>query len=409
MDTEASIPVSDPAPQPPPPAPQMEPPRTPPPPPPPQPTIVYVPQPQAAPQPPPPRPRRGGNGCLFGCLGFLGAFFLLFFVLPSFAVLALSRVSKENLPIDAKLASKLGLKAPKENGIHAGFDEYPELDEVWSYGEDPAVADAIVVRIPLEGVILLGEDRWRADSGTASAALESIRRATQDETVSGILLEVDSPGGGITASDILHHALLDFKAARTNRAVVVLMGDLCASGGYYVSAAADYIVAHPTTETGSIGVIMSSLNVKELADRFGVHDVSIASGTNKTILSPFHELTDEQRTLLQTHVDALHDRFVSLVAKGRGLSVEDVKKFADGRLILAEEAVRLGLVDELGYLEEARAAIANQLGGTCSFIRYERPYNLKDLLRGRRFMGIESAIDRATESATPRFYYQWGR
>ncbi len=371
---------------------------------------MYVPSPQSA--PPPSSPRRG-SGCLFGCLGFFAAFVFLFVVMPvivAASVGALAKAGKGNLPIpDKKLAGKLGLKKPSSNEINAGFDEYPELDEVWSYGCHPDDADHVVARIPLEGVIQFSEDRWRTEPGAASVALESIRRATADKTVSGILLEVDSPGGGITASDILYKSLLDFKAARTNRAVVVLMGDLCASGGYYVSAAADYIVAHPTTETGSIGVIMSSINVKELADRFGVHDISIASGTNKTILSPFHEMTEEQRAMLQTHVDALHNRFVSLVAKGRGLSVDDVKKFADGRIILAEDAVRLGLVDEIGYFDDARAAINNQLGGTCSFIRYERPYNFMDMLRGRRFLGVDSAIERATESATPRFYYQWGR
>ena len=413
MENEASTPAPGTSlPPPPPPAPASPPPPAPtpstPPQPPPQPAVVYVP----APQPSPPPVQRKGNGCLWGCLGFAGAIVFVFFVLPFLFVMLVGAMAKsagESNPFaDAKLAAKLGLKQ-KMDDLDAGADEYPDLEEVWSYGEPPESADHIVVRIPLEGTILLGEDDWRRETGTASAALESIRRATQDETVSGILMEIDSPGGGVTASDILYKALLDFKAARRNRAVVVLMGDLCASGGYYVSAAADYIVAHPTTETGSIGVIMSSLNVKELADRFGVRNISITSGTNKTILSPFHEMTDEQKALLQAQVDAIHGRFVSLVAKGRGLSEEDVRKFADGRLILAPDAIRLGLVDEIGYFDDARAAINNQLGGTCSFIRYERQRNFMDLLRRRRFMGVDSAVEKATESVTPRFYYQWGR
>ena len=143
------------------------------------------------------------------------------------------------------------------------------------------------------------------NASSASAALRAIKRATHDPDVEGILLEVDSGGGGITASDILYESLQEFRDADTDRVVVAIFGDVAASGAYYISLAADHIIAHPTTITGSIGVLMQSINARQLGEKIGVHDVTIKSGKNKDILNPLQDLTEEQRALLQGIVDDL--------------------------------------------------------------------------------------------------------
>ena len=194
----------------------------------------------------PPRPTRppqngaGGfaRGCLVSlCMLLLGATLLV--VLISLLV--------------GNVANTVGLMATTLEP-ERGVDEYPDLTEIWSAGH----GDVKVVRIPLRGTIFLGDDgSWsRGSTDGANTALRSIRRATLDPEIMGILLEIDSGGGGITASDILYNAILRFKQADTNRIVVAHMGDIAASGAYYISLAADRILAHPTTITGSIGVIL---------------------------------------------------------------------------------------------------------------------------------------------------------
>ena len=141
------------------------------------------------------------------------------------------------------------------------------------------------------------------------------------------------------------------------------MGATAASGAYYAAAASDWIVAHPSTITGSIGVKIESFNVRQFLEQRGVRRVSVTSGANKNMLSPFQDLTEPQRQLVQAEVDALHARFVDVVAKGRKLADDRVKALADGRVFLAEEAKKEGLVDEVGYLEDAKAKISSLLGG----------------------------------------------
>lgn len=246
-------------------------------------------------------------------------------------------------------------------------------------GKAPGDSAPCVLFVPLVGEISSAPAQnrpWEDDSGSASAAVRAIRRATLDPRIRGILLRVDSPGGEVTASDVVWKALSDFRAsspdgAKEPRFVVALMGSLAASGGYYACAGADWIVAHPTTITGSIGVKMTSFNVRRLAERLGVGEVTIASGENKNMLSPFQDLTEGQRAMLQAQVDAMQDRFVSVVAAGRRLDEDRVRALADGRIFLAPEAKEAGLVDEIGYVSDAKARVAGRLGGrTPRFVTY---------------------------------------
>ncbi len=358
--------------------------------------------------PMPQREKSGGGRFFFGCM--TGC--LLAIVLPwvFFGLLMLLSVSAVKSVVDSgeikdKLESSFGLSSSSDDV--AGVDEFPAFKEVWSCGDD-GDDSSLIVRIPINGVIDLEEARWNIKPGSAPTALQAIKRATLDEDVRGIVLEIDSPGGGVTASDIIWHALHEFKEADTNRAVVVMMGDLCASGGYYISAAADIIVAHPTTLTGSIGVIMESINVKELADRLGIKDVSIASGENKQMLNPLHDLTDEQRKLLQGSVDALHGRFVSLVAEGRGLSTAKVAEIADGRVLIAEDALKAGLVDKIGYFPDALDAMAGLIGNdSLHVIRYERKATFLDMLESEGVFGFDSGLRRLENASQTRLRYRW--
>ena len=225
------------------------------------------------------------SGCGLGCMTMAliaGGVVVLVAVI---AAVALSSFSKQ-------LTGKKNTHHMFASSTHmeGGEDEVPDLQEVWSSGSEHGVK---VVRIPLTGLIMLGEEGWGGGSSASSAgaALRAIQRATHDPEVEGIILEVDSGGGGITASDIIYKALQDFKKAKRGRVIVTLMGDIAASGAYYISLPSDLILAHPTTITGSIGVIMQSYNIKELAAKIGIKDETFKSGANKDILNPFQDVT----------------------------------------------------------------------------------------------------------------------
>jgi protease IV len=330
--------------------------------------------------------KRKQNGCLWGVLALLFAGLLA-------VVLVVG-----------------GIAFVVHSGGHAlrsaelGEDESPSLNEIWSCGS----GDTKVVTVPLKGVILLdGEDGFfGSEAGSAGHALRSIRRATNDEDVQAIILEVDSGGGGITASDVLYRALEEFREGRKGRKVIAIFDDVAASGGYYVAAAADHIIAHPTAITGSIGVLMQSFNVRELSQKLGVKDVTIKSGANKDILNPFNELSQEQRDMLQGIVDQLHSRFVKIVADSRGLEEEKVRRFADGRIFTADTAVELGLVDEIGYWSDAVAKTAELLKvDNVKVYRYEEAFSFSSLLRAAARWNPASAM--FPPASRSRLMYLW--
>jgi protease-4 len=290
-----------------------------------------------------------------------------------------------------------------------GQDECPEMAEVWSSGS----GTTRVVRIPLMGTIHFKQgSATPAAIGSTETTLRSIRRATLDESISGIFLDVDSGGGGITASDILYNALVQFRNARPNRVVVAHFGDTAASGAYYVSLAADRIYAHPTTLTGSIGVIVQAYDVHALAEKLGVKDASIMSGENKALLNPLLEMTPAQEALLREVVDRLHGRFVALVAENRDLPADVVRQFADGRVFLAPAALERGFIDGIGYEIDALDAAANLLGlesaDDLEVIRYEEKFSFWHVFRGSPSFFDLSALAGILEGArSPRLLYQW--
>lgn len=244
-----------------------------------------------------------------------------------------------------------------------------------SPGSGPAVA---LIRV--EGAIVSGEAGPFDTSVAASrTVIGQIEKAAQDGDVRAIVLAVNSPGGGVVASDEIYHAL-----RQQDKPVVVAMGDLAASGGYYISMASDWIVANPNTLTGSIGVISEFPNAEELLDKIGVEFLVVKSGEHKDIASPFRDMTPEEVALWQRVIDETYAGFVGIVAEGRNLPEERVRELADGSVYTGRQALDLGLIDALGYPEDAiaKAAELGGIEGEPRIVEYRREPGLFDLLSG---------------------------
>ena len=273
-----------------------------------------------------------------------------------------------------------------------------DFTKVWTSGKGGTSAPK-VLRIRIRGVLADNERRSliEVDEATsAPAALRQLRAAAKDKSLRGLWLDIDSPGGSVTMSDVLHDAILRFKSANTNRFVFVHMGDLCCSGGYYISAAADRIMARPTTLTGSIGVIMNGVNAAELAKKIGIESVTIASATNKDLLNPLKPIDPQHVEILKKPIVQMYDRFVSIVAKGRRLPEEKVRGLADGRVFSADDAKKAGLVDALGHDEEAMKEVCKLAGSkSVRVYRYREKPSLEKLFT-TSFL-FESATDLARE------------
>lgn len=198
--------------------------------------------------------------------------------------------------------------------------------------------------------------------GMAARVRQELELAYDDENIRGILLRINSPGGTLTDSDVIYHSLMEFKRSKNVR-IVASLGDIAASGGIYVAMAADEIYAHPTTLTGSIGVMLPHVEYSGLMDKLGIRSDPVVSGRHKDIESPYRRRTEEEQTLLQQIIDHQHEQFVRVILAGRKkLTSTDVRRFADGRLLSAEQARQLGLVDRIGYLDDAYKQLSQSTG-----------------------------------------------
>ena len=189
--------------------------------------------------------------------------------------------------------------------------------------------------------------------------IKEIKKYRDDSGVAAVVLRVDSPGGVVAPSQEIYE---EVKKLSVMKPVVVSMGSVAASGGYYVSCGADYIMANPGTTTGSIGVIIQMMNFEGAADTIGIEGIVIKSGDLKDVGNPFRTMTDTERRFLQEYVDSLQEQFLSVVMEGRGLKREDVERISDGRILTGEQALELGLVDELGNMEDAIKKAAELVG-----------------------------------------------
>lgn len=217
-----------------------------------------------------------------------------------------------------------------------------------------AVGDKSIAVLKVEGVISSGGGSiFSSGNYNHEWTLEQIANLKEDSLNAGLILFVNSPGGGVYESDELYKRLLDYRE-KTKRPVYACMGNIAASGGYYISQAAQKIFASPNTTTGSIGVIMTLADTSELEKKIGIKTTYITSGPNKAM---GHPLTEQQRNILQGIVDETYNSFISIVEKGRKMDRQELLPLADGRIYTGNQALKLKLVDELGGLNTAIAAM----------------------------------------------------
>ncbi|MBI4691770.1 MAG: signal peptide peptidase SppA [Nitrospirae bacterium] len=213
-------------------------------------------------------------------------------------------------------------------------------------------------------------------------AVDEIKGHIKDASIKAIILRVDSPGGAVGPSQEIYE---EVKKATSKKKIVVSMGSIAASGGYYISAPATRIIANPGTLTGSIGVIMEIPNLEGLMNKIGVKTEVIKSGKHKDIASVFRKMGKEERVILQGVLDDVHEQFIKAVSDGRNIPFDKVKEIADGRIFTGRQALDAGLVDKLGTLEDAVGIAAKLAGikGEPEIVSKKEKFSIIDILRGK--------------------------
>ncbi len=223
-----------------------------------------------------------------------------------------------------------------------------------------------------------------------------LEQAREDDNVRAIVLEIDSPGGEVTASDVIYDAVV---RTRAKKPVVVYMDSLAASGGYYVACGGKYLMANETTITGSIGVIIQTLNYEQLFNKIGLASIVFKSGKFKDMLNGARPITDEEREYVQGFVMGTYEKFLGIVAKERNLPAEELRNtIADGRIISGKDAQRFKLIDGLGQIEDAFRK-ARELGNApdAAVVKYGPPFSI-----GRFFRALSKAADSKIEVTLPK-------
>lgn len=278
------------------------------------------------------------------------------------------------------------------------FEEPEPLKEqtISGYGRDK------VLLLDVHGMVLEGPHRILGlfkGVTTPSRVKEELEKAAKDDHIKAVVLKINSPGGTVSAADVILHELKSFKAERHVPVVVCLEG-LAASGGYYVAQAGDTIMAYPTCITGSIGVIAMKFNFRGLMDKLGLDTDVVKTGAWKDFWSPFRAATPKEKEMMQQIIEEFYRSFVNVVAEGRKMSLQEVKQVADGRIFTAPQAKDLKLVDQIGYLDEALNLAKTQAGlpKEAKVIRYHRPGSYRP--------NIYSLLPEL-ETAGPQFLYLW--
>lgn len=239
----------------------------------------------------------------------------------------------------------------------AALDDYYFEEEVLVEGD----WDKRIAVLHLEGVIQDIEMSMFLEGYNHKQFLQMIEQAGEDSSIEAIILHVDSPGGAVGPTAEIHRELVEMQK-EYDKPIYVSMGSTAASGGYYVAAPADKIFAEPSTITGSIGVIMESINYAGLAEKYGIDFNTIKSGKHKDIMSPNREMTKEERAILQSMIDEMYDEFVQVIVDGRGMSEAKVREVGDGRVYTGKQAQAVGLVDEVGNFEDTLDSLRNDYG-----------------------------------------------
>jgi len=231
---------------------------------------------------------------------------------------------------------------------------------------------------------------------------ERLVKLRKNEKVKAIVLRIDSPGGAVGPAQEIY---AEVKKAQKEKKVLASIGSVGASGGYYVACGADKIMANPGSITGSIGVIVESLNVEDLLHKIGLRPMVVKSGKVKDMGSPFRPMTDEEKNLLQGVLDSVHGQFIQAVAEGRNLPLEKVRELADGRIFSGAQAKALGLVDELGNFEDAiglAARMADIKGEPEVIYPEKKRFSILDLLLQETLHHI---LGESWNQSAPHFLY----
>ena len=289
------------------------------------------------------------------------------------------------------LAFVLGFSLPVCSCAGGGLLLTSALAGLAGGGSGPSIIEENTVAvIHLDGVISSTPPEYFSTTGITPARVRDLLDRADVPNIKAVVVQVNSPGGSVVASDEIYHMLLDF-----DKPVVVWMGDVAASGGYYISCGGDYVIAHPDSLTGSIGVISQFINAEGLMEKVGVEALVITSGPHKDIGSPFREMTAEEQALWQTIIDEVYGDFVAVVARSRDLPEETVRELADGRVYTGRQALENGLVDAVGTPDDAVAKAA-ELGGIVGephVIELRSTPTLMEILEGARARPTLPSLD----------------
>jgi protease-4 len=279
----------------------------------------------------------------------------------------------------------------------------------WVARDKIALIDVTGTIANKRGFELLGQG-----DNPVSLLFEQLEAARRDKRVKGVLLRINSPGGTVAASELMHDEIMHFR--KSGKPVVAVMMDMATSGGYYIACACDEIVAQPSTITGSIGVIMQTVDLSGTMELVGVRTDAIASGAMKDAGSPLRPMNPEERALFQHVIGEMHDRFVGVVVRGRpALDEAGVRRLADGRIYTATQALEQGLIDRIATLRETVGNLKQRVGSErIRLIAYARPpgyrpnYYAAPSLGGEINIGLVN-MDQplSPEWRIPRFLYLW--
>jgi protease-4 len=251
----------------------------------------------------------------------------------------------------------------------------------------------------------------RSSPSLVSVIRESLHKAELDRDIAGVILRINSPGGTVTASDIIRHDINVFKQRKKIPVLACIVGT-GTSGGYYVATAADEITAHPTAITGSIGVILMKFNVEGLMGKIGVEEQTVKSGDKKDIMSPFRKATPEEVKLGQEIIDQLYGRFLDVIMERpkNSLSRDELRKVSDGRIYTAGQALQVKLIDRIGYLDDVIAQIRTAVGDEkARVVSYYRPGNYKGSIYAgaAEKAGLAEALSGFDAMSGSSFMYLW--
>jgi protease-4 len=288
-----------------------------------------------------------------------------------------------------------------------------KLEEVTIEGEGPGK----ILLVDVDGIINNQKNRTFSGNTLSLGMVEKVRsiieKAEKDSEIKALLIKMNSPGGTVTASDIIYHLLKSYKEKNKVKIYVQVM-DLAASGGYYIAMAGDQIIAHPTSLIGSIGVIALKVNLKDLMAKIGVDVEIVKSGDKKDFMSPFRSFTQEERDLFQNTIDRFHNRFVTTIVENRSkLNKSEVQTLADGRVYDAEQAKDFKLIDHIGYVTDTIQRVRSDMkNSNLKLITYHRSNDYQGNIYSQfqkptSFNLVNLDLGFNPNSLSPYFLYIW--